>query len=167
MVALSEIGPRAGSFGPRLRRYLRSANANTQLNAAWALWRVSPKDVVAARATLRRLLGVDNYPLELIGRDGWGHALSDSKRKQESYPTRFAAIGALWQMDEKARPALAAALADLLRDWDFFTSMQHITPEESKAVPVLTTIEKDPAYAMVHEAARKAKGRILGNPGER
>ena len=70
-------------------------------------------------------------------------------------------------MDEKARPALTAALAELLRDWDFFTSMKGITAEESAAVPLLTAIENDSAHAKVHEAARKAKREILGSAGER
>ena len=164
---IGEIGAGAASFVPRLQRCLESNDSDIQLNSAWSLWRVSPKDASASKTTLYRLIGLENYPLERIGPDEWGRALSDLKRRRESFHPRFAAFGMLWQMDESAKPELATALADLLRDWDFFTSMKHISPEEVAAVPLLSAIENGPAYVKLHEAARKAKWEILGNAGER
>jgi hypothetical protein len=142
-------------------------DSDVQFNAAWSLWRVSPADVSAAQATLRNLIGLENYPLERIGQDEWGRALSDLKRKRESYHARIAAMGALWQMDEKARSMLAAALAELLRDWHYFTSMKRIGPDLAAAVPALLAIEGDPAHMKVRETARAARLAITGKAGER
>src|SRR5438128_1241703 len=135
---IGEVGPPAISFVTHLQQCLESGESDVQLNAAWALWRVSPEEAPASQAALRRLIGLENDPQERIGLDDWGRVLSDLKRKRESFHPRIAAVGALWQMDEKARPALTTALAELLRDWDFFTSMKRITPEEIAAVPLLT-----------------------------
>jgi hypothetical protein len=164
---IGEIGANAASFAPRLRQYIKSDNADVQFNAAWSLWRVSPSDAPATQATLRNLIGLENYPLERIGQDDWGRALSVLKRKRESFHSRIAALGALWQLEEKARPMLAAALADLLRDWDYFTSMKGLSPDVAPAVPALLAIESDPAHVKVHVTARAARRAILGNAGER
>jgi len=164
---LGEIGIDAVSFVPRLRQYLNADDSDVQFNAAWSLWRVSPADGPAAQATLRNLIGLENYPLETIGQDDWGRALSDLKRNRESFHPRIAALGALWQMDEKDRPMLAAALADLLRDWDYFSSMKGLSPEDAVAVPAITAIESDPAHVKVRENARVAIRAIMGKSGER
>src|SRR6185369_5101253 len=81
---IGEIGPRAATFLPDLQSGLESQDLNIQFNAAWALLRVSAGRAGSAEATLRRLTGIDEYPLEHIGTDEWGKGLSELKRKRES-----------------------------------------------------------------------------------
>ena len=164
---IGEMGPEAALFVPRLRQHLASGDSSIQFNAAWALWQVSPDQGNAAETVLRRLVGLEDYPLERIGFDDWGRGLSDLKRKRESFHLRIAVIGALWQKSEIAGPELIAMLVDLLRDWDYFYPMKGVIPEERAVVPALTAILADPSQAKVHPAARAALRAISGNAGER
>jgi len=164
---IGEMGPRATRFDADVRRNLDSQDLNIQFNAAWALLRISPDRATPARATLRRLTGLDEYPLEHIGSDEWGKGLSELKRQRESFHLRMAAAGALWQSSEDLKTPLTALISDLVRDWDYFTSMKHPVPETRAAVPALVAIVQDPSRARVHSAAREALRAINGSDGER
>ena len=164
---IGEMGPRAASFLPDLKIHLESRDLKTQFNAAWALLRVAPSDAAPAKAILRRLTGLDEYPLERIGTDEWGKALSDLKRKRESFHLRLASAGALWQSSDDLKAPLTALISDLLLDWDYFTSMKDVIPETRAAVPALLAIVEDPARPKVHAAAREALRTINGSDGER
>ena len=129
--------------------------------------RVNPELAGSAETALRNLTGLEEYPRERIGFDEWGRALSDLKQKRESFHLRLAAAGALWQQNEGLRPALATLIADLLRDWDYFSSMKGPIPEEKAVVPALVAMASDSSYAKVHAAAKEALGRICGVGGER
>jgi hypothetical protein len=164
---IGEMGSAAAEFLPDLHRHLQSQDLSVQFNAAWALLRVSPRVTGPAQLTLRRLTGLEKYPQEHIGADEWGKLLSDLKRKRESFHLRIAAAGALWQTSEHLQAPLTVFIADLLRDWDYFTSMKHVIPEVKAAVPALVAIAKDSAHAKVHGAAREALRTINGSDGER
>ena len=164
---IGEIGPPAVDFVPTLRDIMRSNNPIIQFNAAWALLRVAPADSESANAVLRRLTGIDEYPLEQIGTDAWGEGLSELKRNRESYHLRLAAAGVLWQNSANSRVALTKLISNLIRDWEFYTSMKSATPEAQAAIPALTAILEDPSQAHVHAAAREALRVISGSACER
>jgi len=164
---IGEAGPAARSFVPRLQQYLQLETPLIRFGAAWALWRVAREESDTAASALQQLVGVEGYPLDIIGPDEWGKALSDLKRQRESFHLRMAALGALWQMHEEARPFCEMAMTDLLRDWLFFTSMTGVIPEEQAAVPALQAILNNPAYADIHLQAQSAFRLICGAAGER
>lgn len=164
---IGETGPPAVEFLPDLHRYLESQNLRIQFNAAWALLRVSPNAAGAAQLTLRRLTGLEGYPREHVGTEEWGKALSELKQKRESFHLRIAAAGALWQTSEDLRAPLADLVSDLLRNWDYFTSMKQVIAEERAAVPVMAAIAADSSQTTVHGAAREALRTINGSDGER
>ncbi len=164
---IGEVGTRAGIFVPDLQNNLNSRDADIQFSAAWAMLKVSPDLAEPAIATLRHLTGLEEYPLEHIGSEEWGRGLSELKRKRESFHLRMAAAGALWQNSEQLKAPLTGLISELLRDWDYFTSMKHVIPEARAAVPALSAIAEDPAQPQVHDAAREALRAICGSAGER
>jgi HEAT repeat protein len=164
---IGEIGPKAAPFVPELQKYLESQDPSIQFSAAWALLQVSPILSKPAEMTLLHLTGLENYPLEKIGSDEMGRVLSELKRKRDSFPLRIAAAGALWQKSEQLKPAMTHLIADSVRDWDYFTSMQRVIPEENAAVPALQSILVDSAHTKVHGTVREALRMIRGSAGER
>lgn len=64
-------------------------------------------------------------------------ALSELAQKRASFHLRFAAAGALWQSSDEPKEPLTALISDLLRDWDYFTSMQLVIPETRAAARVI------------------------------
>jgi len=164
---IGEIGPKAIQLVPELQKYLESQDPIIQFSAAWALLQVSPNLSNPSEMTLLHLTGLENYPLENIGSDEMGRVLSELKRKRDSFPLRIAAAGALWQKSEKLKPAMTHLIADSVRDWDYFTSMQRVIPEENAAVPALRSILVDSAHTKAHGAAREALRIICGSAGER
>jgi hypothetical protein len=163
---IGEIGPRAVAFLPDLQSSLSSGDPHIRFNAASAILRVEPAASERAETTLRRLTGIGDYPLEGLGPERW-RFVSEDKRDRESYHLRLAAAGALWQYSEESKGPLAVLISDLIRDWEFFTSMKSPIPEISAAAPALEAIVGDAAHAKVHAAAREALKSIRGREGER
>jgi hypothetical protein len=112
------------------------------------------------------LLGVDNFPLEDFGKGPFS-GLASIKRDRESYHIRAAAAGMLWQIEPGARDVLKPTLMQLLKEWNLWTSMKSIIPEDAALVPVLVEFMKDEKYRELHPVAEEVLDHVMGAKAER
>lgn len=163
---LGELGTNATPAMPVLMKALQFDDSHVQLCAAWAAWQIDGAQRTAATNVLWKLLGVENFPMEDFGQGPFS-GLASLKRDRESYRIRVAAAGMLWQIEPESRNALGPNLKQLLREWNLWTNMKSVIPEEVALAPALEEFMKDETYRDLHPVAEAAFDDVTGAKAER
>lgn len=163
---LGELGTNAAVAMPVVAKALRFNDSHVQLCAAWAAGQIEPTQTRSSTNVLWRLVDVENYPSEDFG-NGPFSGLASLKRDRESYHIRVAAAGMLWQMDPKAKSRLKPVVKQLLKEWNQWTSMKSIIPEDVAVVPALEEVKKDGECRELHSIAEEVLEDVNSAKAER
>lgn len=130
MALLGDIGSEAETAAPILERALQSHPLDFRaFNAAWALWRIDPRQKLRARSIFAAL-----------------RAQSDSGPNPDP-GLQWSALGALWQMAPEMRDELRPDLLGVLEKWKTDPTTGRLRPEMRTLLPALAgwaTDDNDP-----------------------
>lgn len=163
-----DIGAPASNLVASLQQALTDESPMVRFEVAFALWRINPEHAESSRPVLATLADFETYrePVPAKMHPAF-KGLMELRDKRESYNTRLAALGALWQMDPAQRDKLKPRIVELLHDWHLMVGMKRADPQEKALVPALQELLRDQELRDVHAAARDAIRKITGTDGER
>lgn len=161
---LGEIGTNAIAALPTVLEASGFDDPLVQLSASWAAWRIDASQRHMTTNALWKLVGAENYPLEDFK---MFTGLAESKRERESYHLRIAAVAMLWQIGPESRAMLQPIMRHLLKQWNHWTSMKSIIPQDQALAPVLRELLSDDSCRDIHSLVEAVFDKVTSADAER